>query len=322
MADDFYKVLGVSKHASQDDIQKAYIKLARKYHPDMNPDNPEEAKKRFQEVQEAFETLKDPEKRKMYDQFGSGYQQFSGAGGASGAGFGGWNPFGGGGSTGGFGGVNLDDILRGFAGAAGGGSGAGFGGFNFGGGRGRRATPQKGANTTASMTIDFKTSILGGKVPLVARDPQNGTSTNIDVTIPPGIESGQKIRLREQGDPGANGGKRGDLLVTINVAPHPFYSREGRDLRVRVPITLQEAAFGAKVDVPTPYGVVALKVPAGSTTGSKLRVKGFGVRGGKEAKGDLYAICEVRTPKKWSDEDLELIKRMTTREDAREGFAF
>ena len=319
MADDFYKVLGVSKNASQDEIQKAYLKQARKYHPDVNPDNPEEAKKRFQEVQEAFETLKDPEKRKMYDQFGAGYQQYAGAGGASGAGFGGWNPFGGAGATGGFSGVNLDDILRGFAG----GGGSGFSGFNFSGGsRGRRSAPRKGADTTANLTIDFKTSILGGKVPLVARDPQSGTSTNIDVTIPQGIESGKKIRLRGQGDPGVNGGVRGDLLVTIHVAPHAYYTREGRDLRARVPITLQEAAFGGKVDVPTPYGVVSLTIPAGSTTGSKLRVKGFGVRGGKEPNGDLYAICEIRTPKKWSDDDLKLLKKLKTTENVREGFAF
>ncbi len=313
MADEFYKRLGVSKNASQDEIQKAYLKLARKYHPDMNPDNPEEAKKKFQELQEAFETLKDPDKRKLYDQFGAGYQQYSGAGGGAG-GFSG-NPFGG---------VNMEDILRGFAGGAGGAGGSfkmedilrgftgGGGGFGFGGGRSRRRASSRGADTTSSLTIDFKTSILGGKIPITVRDPQSGTTRNLDVTIPPGIESGKKIRLRGQGEPGVGGGEKGDLLIAVTVKPHAYYSREGKNLTVRLPISLQEAAFGATVDFPTPYGEVKLKIPAGSTSGAKLRLKGYGVRGGKGADGDLFAVFEVQLPKEWSKSDLEALKSLSS----------
>ena len=319
MADDFYKRLGVSKTASQDEIQKAYLKMARKYHPDMNPDNPEEAKRKFQELQEAFDTLKDPDKRKLYDQFGAGYQQYAGggAGGAGGAGGFSGNPFGG---------VNMEDILRGFGGggASGGGgfrmddlfrsfSGGWGGGFSFGGGgRSRRRSSTRGADATANLEIDFKTSILGGKVPLTLRDSHTGATKNLDVSIPAGIESGKKIRLRGQGDPGVGGGAQGDLIITVTVRPHAVYARDGRNLTVRLPISLQEAVFGAAIDFPTPYGEVKLKVPAGSSSGVKLRLKGYGVRGGKEPDGDLFVVFEVQLPKEWSKTDLAALKGLET----------
>ncbi|MBQ9811845.1 MAG: J domain-containing protein [Thermoguttaceae bacterium] len=316
MAEDFYKVLGVSKTASQDEIQKAYLKLARKYHPDMNPDDPEAAKKKFQEVQSAFDVLKDPEKRKQYDQFGENYANF---GGANGAGFD-FKGFSGGVN------VNLDDILKAFTAGAGGPFGAGSGGpfgaggAGFGGGpfgarsraRARRKPtgPEKGPNTTSSLKIPFRTSIVGGVVPISIRDVQSGKIKSVDVKVPVGIESGKKIKLREMGDPSPNGGPNGDLILTIDVEPHPFYTRDGLDLRVRVPITLKEAALGGKVDVPTPHGVVSVKAPAGTTTGSKLRVKGFGVRPGKGADGNLYVVFEVALPQTWSKEDLKLLEKM------------
>ncbi|MBP5622522.1 MAG: J domain-containing protein [Thermoguttaceae bacterium] len=309
MAEDFYKTLGVSKTASQDEIQKAYLKLARKYHPDMNPDDPEAAKKKFQEVQSAFDVLKDPEKRKQYDQFGENYANFSGANGAGFdfKGFSGAN-------------VNLDDILKSFGmGGMGGGGpfGAGFssGPFNARGrgraGARRKSTgPEKGPNTTSTLKIPFRTSIVGGVVPISIRDLQTGKIKSVDVKVPGGVESGKKIKLREMGDPSPNGGPNGDLILTIDVEPHPFYTRDGLDLRVRVPISLKEAALGGKVDVPTPHGVVSVKVPAGSTTGSKLRVKGFGVRPGKGTDGNLYVVFEVALPQTWSKEDLKLLEKM------------
>jgi DnaJ-class molecular chaperone len=311
MAEDLYKVLGVSKNASQDEIKKAYLKLARKHHPDMNPDDKEGSKKKFQEVQYAFDVLKDPEKRQKYDQFGQNFENFSG--GPNGAGF----------SFSGFSGgnVDLDDLLKAFgAGAASfgganpfGGGGSPFGARDHGFGAGTRrrpAGPQKGANMTSSLTIPFKTSIIGGVVPLSIRDPETNKTKSVDVKIPAGIEAGKKIKLREMGAPSPNGGPKGDLILTIDVEPHEFYTRDGKDLRVRVPITLKEAALGGKVDVPTPHGVVGVKIPAGSTTGTKLRIKGFGVRADKGKDGNLYAVFEVATPKKWSKEDLELLEKM------------
>ncbi len=316
MAQDYYNILGIPKTASQDDIQKAYRELARKYHPDLNPDNAEESKKKFQEVQEAFETLKDPEKRRQYDRFGENYRQF-GAGGAGG--FGGFGGPGGGGfswtSTGGSSNVNMDDILRAF-GVGGGGGGGGGGGFsenifrNFT-KRGRRQTaPQKGDDVVASIEIPFQIAVIGGKVPVTARDPDTGKTTTMDVSIRAGIETGQKVRLRGVGKDGINGGPKGDMIITIKVAPHPFYTREGKDLYVKLPITIPEAANGGSIDVPTPYGTAAVKIPSGATTGTKLRVKGFGVRTGKGADGDLYVICEVHAPKKWRKGDLEKLASM------------
>lgn len=308
---DYYKVLGVSKNATQDEIQKAYRDLARKYHPDLNPDNVEEAKKKFQEVQEAFETLKDPDKRKMYDENGEAYKQFAG-------GRGGFGGFGGFGSNGGFSaggaGVNMEDILRqfgfggGMGGGAAGGAGGPFGGF---GRRTRRQNaPAQGADTTANVTIPFRTSIIGGTVSIAARDPNSGKTKNLDVKIPAGVESGKKIRLRGMGDPGTYGGPAGDLLLTVNVTPNSSYRREGKDLFVTLPVTILEAAMGAKIDVPTPYGLVSLTVPPNVTTGTKSRLKGFGVRTGKGFDGDLYVVFELQAPKKWRKEDLEKLATM------------
>ncbi len=334
MAEDYYKTLGVGKTASQEEIQKAYLKLARKYHPDMNPDDQENAKKKFQELQKAFETLKDPEKRKKYDQFGEGFENFSGFNGGA-------NPFGAGGfqwsSSGGgnfSSNINIEDIFKAFSGGASGGNPfGGFGGGNpFGGaaqGRGGRSrrrppSPEKGDDATSSLSIPFKTAILGGTVPISLRDSKTGAVKSVDVKIPAGLESGKKIKLRGMGDPGRNGGANGDLIITVAVESHPFYSRDGRNLHVRVPISLKEAAFGAKVDVPTPYGTVTLTIPPGSTSGSKLRVKGFGVRNGKKTEdGDLYAVCEIQTPKSWSKEDLELLEKIkASTPELRERFEF
>lgn len=300
MAQDYYKTLGVSKDASQDDIQKAYRELARKYHPDLNQDDPEGAKRKFQDVQEAFETLKDPEKRKQYDQYGDAYRQFGagGPGGFNGTTFK-WSSDGGGAN------FNMEDILRQFTGGVGGG-GNPFGGFGFG-KRTRRAT--KGADSEATIEIPFRTSILGGKTPILVRDPISGKKS-MDLDIPAGASTGDVVPIRGYGQPGANGGPRGDLLVKLKVTPHPFYTRDGKDLRVTLPISIPEAARGGKIDVPTPYGIVAVKIPEGATTGTKLRIKGFGVRTGKGIDGDLYVVCELHSPKKWRKEDVEQLAKM------------
>ncbi|MDO5553689.1 MAG: J domain-containing protein [Planctomycetia bacterium] len=336
MAEDYYKTLGVSKTASADEIQKAYLKLARKYHPDMNPEDPEGAKKKFQTIQSAFDVLKDPEKRKQYDQFGPAYEQMGnpGAGGnpfgqggfrwSSNGGQGG-NPFGGGspfGAGGGGGGINLDDIL-GMFGAGGGQGGNPFGeGSPFGAsssGRRRRASsagPVKGENYHVAVDIPFQTAVRGGKVPISL--DKGGKIESVDVNIPAGIESGKKIRLRGLGGPGTAGGPAGDLLLEVNVLPHDYYTRRGDNLYVRVPITLKEAALGGKVDVPTPSGTVTVTVPPGTTSGTKLRLKGRGTpeqtKNGLVTRpaGDLYIEFEVQLPKSWSKTDQELIARLDT----------
>lgn len=305
MAEDFYKTLGVSKNATQEEIQKAYLKLARKYHPDLNPNDPDGAKKKFQELQTAFETLKDPEKRRQYDQFGPEYERFAGAGNPFGAG---GNPFGGAGGNpfGGFstGGASFsfDDILNAFGG--------GGGGNPFGGERRRRAAAsRKGADVTATVSVPLATTVLGGTIPVTIRRERGGM-VSVDAKIPVGVENGKKIRLRGMGEPGVGGGPNGDVILEVEIAPHPFYSRDGKDLTVKTPITLKEAAFGAKIDVPTPRGTVAVTIPAGATTGTRLRLKGLGVAVDGAKSGDLYVECAVALPKSWSKEDLELLRKI------------
>ena len=307
MAEDFYKTLGVSKNASQDEIQKAYLKMARKYHPDLNPNDPEGAKKKFQELQTAFETLKDPEKRRQYDQFGPDYERFAGGGNPFGAG---GNPFGGGFSGGGSS-CSFEDILNAFGGAsAGGGNPFGGGGNPFGGGRRRRSpAPQKGEDVTATVSVPLATAVLGGTIPVTIRRERGGM-VSVDAKIPVGIDDGKKIRLRGMGEPGVGGGPNGDVILEVEVAPHPFYSRFGKDLTVKTPITLKEAALGAKVDVPTPRGTVAVTIPPGATTGTRLRLRGLGVAPDGEKPGDLYVECAVSLPKSWSKEDLELLQKL------------
>lgn len=321
MADDYYKIMGVSRSASAEEIQKSYRKLAAKYHPDMNPDD-DQAKKRFQELQKAYEVLGDPEKRKMYDQFGPGFEQMGGfRGGPTGAG-GGGNPFegmdfeqvfrgGGGGQPFSFGG-DLNDILKQFMGGGAGAAGAGGAGGGNGGGRRRRSPAAKGSDLEATAEIPFATSILGGSVDLHLN--RDGKMETVSVKIPPGVDSGKKIRLRGQGMPGANGaganGASGDLLVTLQVLPHPHFKRHGDNLELKLPVTLAEAALGAKVDVPTPAGVVSLKIPGGCSSGKRLRVKGQGVKKSDGTSGDLFVELHIKLPDHMDAASEELIRKL------------
>jgi curved DNA-binding protein len=316
MAKDYYKTLGVSRNASQDDIQKAYRELARKYHPDMNPGD-KTAKKRFQEVQDAFDVLNDSKKREMYDRYGSSFETM-GAGGPRGAG---WGPGGGGGGFGAedidftqffgdrFGvepGVDLGDI---------------FGQFRRNSGRTQRRPPRgrgRGSDVQAEVEIPFTTAITGGEVELDVRRPA-GKSPTIKVQIPAGIEDGKKIRLRGQGEP-APGGAVGDLLLTVRVASHACFRRRGNHLHVKVPVTLPEAALGSKVDVPTPRGTVALRVPPGTSGGTKLRVKGHGVAPQDGQAGDLLAEIQIVLPDEIDEASQEMIRGLDQRysQDPRE----
>ncbi len=328
MNDDYYKILEVASNASKDDIQKAYRKLARKYHPDLNQNDPKKAREKFQKVQEAFDILGDVEKRKFYDQYGVSPDKV-GSGGGQGESqwsFGGGGPFrGAGGSTVGgqnFNFENLEDVLNMFGGAFSGGRGHSgsptmeeF--FRNGGGAGSSAArPVKGNYLERSITIPFTTAVVGGKVELRFRRA-GGKDETVTVSIPPGIEAGKKIRLSGLGNPGRNGGKPGNLLVVVQVEEHPFFTRRGNQLYVQVPVTLHEAVFGGKIDIPTPRGNVTLTVPAGSSTGTKLRVKGQGIIAKdsvtkKETAGDLFAELSVTLPKKWSADDLKLLEKIRT----------
>lgn len=283
---DFYKVLGVSKDVSEAELKKVYRKLARQFHPDSNPDDAA-AEARFKEISEAYTVLSDPAERAEYDQIramGSGARFTPGGTGGFDDVFGGM--FGGGGAQRGrtgYAGGGFEDLLGGMFG---GGGGAGFGGQG-----GYRYGPAKGADTTASTTLDFATAIHGDTVTLQL---PGGASTK--VKLPAGVADGQKIKLRGKGQPSPNGGEPGDLILTVSVRPHPVFERDGDNLRLEVPVTFTEAALGATIEVPTFDGTpVRLKVAPGTPSGRVLRVKGRGVTTSK-GTGDLLATVHVAVP--------------------------
>jgi curved DNA-binding protein len=309
MAEDYYDTLGVARTASADDISKAYRQLARKYHPDLNPDDPK-AKGKFQQVQMAFDVLNDPKKREMYDRYGASFEHAGAGAGPRGGGVPPWATGGAGPGGGGFE-VNIEDIL----GGAGGGFADLFKQFGKGAGRGtgrRGAAPERGADLEHELTVPFSSAVLGGEAQIAVRRG-DGTVETIHVKIPAGIDNGKKIRLREQGEPGANGGPAGDILIKVHVAPHPQFRRTGKRLDVTLPISLLEALRGAKIDLPTPHGTITLTVPPGSSSGARLRVKGHGVRGGTGAPGDLYAELQIQLPKNLSDDDREKLAEIAAR---------
>jgi DnaJ-class molecular chaperone len=309
MADDYYKTLGVARDASQADIQKAYRKLARKYHPDMNPDD-KTAKQKFQELQKAFDVLNDPNKREQYDRYGSAFESM---------GQGGPRPGGGGFHPGAAGGASYEDIDLGqFFGERFGGDPSSFGDiFNQfrraggGAGAGRRTAARQGEDLTAELTIPFQTAVLGGEAQVTVRRGDGQVET-LAVKIPAGIDEGKKIRLRGRGEQ-VKRGPAGDLLITVHVAAHPFFHRRGNNLELTIPVTLAEAALGAKVEVPTPKGTIALRVPPGTSSGTKLRVKGHGVAPARGEPGDLYAEVEIVLPKAIDAESQELIRQLDAR---------
>lgn len=307
MAEDFYKTLGIGRDASPADIQKAYRKLARKFHPDMNPDD-KTAKTKFQEVQRAFDVLNDPSKRELYDRYGSSFESMGAGAGPRGGGRTTWG-------AGPGGAAEEADFSQLFGERFGGDPTGTFGDiftqFRRAGGRGRREASQaaqRGADMAAELEIPFTVAVLGGQAQ-VSLKRHTGLVETLSVKIPPGIDEGKKIRLRGQGE-AVPGGTAGDIIITIHVAPHAWFTRHGNNLNVRVPVTLAEAALGAKVDVPTPRGTIALRVPAGTSSGKKLRVKGHGVAARNGEAGDLFAEIEIVLPTPLDDESLELIKKL------------
>jgi DnaJ-class molecular chaperone len=290
MAEDYYQTLGVSRTASAEDIRKAYRELARKYHPDLHPDDAA-AKEKFKQVQNAFDVLSDASKREMYDRYGSSFEGV-GAGGARGGWGGAPFPGGGGGFPGG-GDIDLESLF----GGAGGFEqifGRASGGAKASRGR-RRSAPVPGDDVEARIEIPFRLAIDGGKTD-VRVDRGSGKSETISVTIPQGVPDRARMRLRGQGLPGTNGGPAGDLLLEVHVEPHPLFRREGDTLEVTLPVTLAEAIEGAKVDVPTPWGTIALRIPPKTSSGRKLRAAGMGVRHSNGSKGDLIAEVQIMLP--------------------------
>lgn len=305
MAEDYYKTLGVQRSASDDEIVKAYRDLARKYHPDLNPDDAQ-AKKKFQDVQNAFDVLSDKQKREMYDRYGSAYESV-GSGQAGPQGWPGGGPAGGAGVN-----IDLEDLF------GGGGGGGGFADLfkQFGGrggpGRSQRKTPQRGSNIEHQLTVPFTTAVLGGEAQIAIRRGDGQVET-LQIKIPAGIEDGKKIRLRGQGEPSPNGGPAGDILIKVHAAEHPHYRRHGKKLEVRVPITLNEAVAGAKIDLPTPHGTVTVTVPPGTSSGRKLRIKGQGVKPANGSPGDLMAELEIRLPESLADADRETLEEILSK---------
>ncbi|HWU74195.1 MAG TPA: DnaJ C-terminal domain-containing protein [Sphingomonas sp.] len=283
MAADPYTLLGVSRTATEADIKKAYRKLAKELHPDRNTDNPKAAEK-FSQVTSAYDLLSDKDKRARFDR-----GEIDGDGNpAAPFGFGG----GGGGPHGGFradfGGEQAGDFSDLFEGLFGGRGRAGGAGGGFSGGFGRRPQP-KGANVAYRLTVPFTDAATLAPQRITLADGKT-----IDLKLPAGVESGTQMRLTGKGQPGPGG--NGDAIVTIEIQPHRFFTRDGDDIRIDLPISLSEAVLGASVRVPTADGAVMLTVPKGSTSGKTLRLKGKGFHKKGGARGDQLVTLMVDLP--------------------------
>lgn len=301
---DYYTVLGVSRSADKGDIKRAYRRLAKKYHPDRNP-NDASAERHFKEVQEAYEVLSDGDKRVAYDRFGQ-----AGVGAADGGrgGFGGGWP--GGDSFGGGTRVSASDLRDLFenAGAAGGGGGAGIGemfeqilgGGRGGRGRSRRVAPARGRDIEHRVQISFEQAIGGASLEVELRGGeggQTGGSQTLTVKIPRGVRDGQKIRLRRKGEPGVHGGPAGDLYIVCRVRPHRYFKRHADDILIDVPISIAEATLGVKVEVPSLDGRTKVTIPAGTASGTKLRLKDHGVwNETAQKRGHQYVLIRIVPP--------------------------
>ncbi|MEZ0537386.1 molecular chaperone DnaJ [Caldicellulosiruptoraceae bacterium PP1] len=355
---DYYEVLGVSKNATEDEIKRAFRKLAKQYHPDANPGN-KEAEEKFKEINEAYEVLSDPDKRRKYDQFGhAAFDPSYGAGGAGGTNFGGF----------GFDFTNIGDIFEDI-----------FDGFDIFGGSSRRRSqgPQRGSDIYVEIELDLKEAATGiekeipvyrtekcptcngsgakpgsspqtcrkcggtgqvrqrqstlfgevstirtcdacGGVGTIITDPCKDCSgtgkvkkqRKVKINIPAGIDNGQVITLRGEGEVGVRGGPNGDLKIGVRVRPHPIFKRDGVDLYIDVPITFVLAALGGEIEIPTLEGKTRIKVEAGTQNGDEIRLKGKGLsylRG--RGKGDLIVRFIIEIPKKLSDKQKELLKK-------------
>jgi curved DNA-binding protein len=301
---DYYEILGLKRDASADEIKKAYRKLARKYHPDVSKEK--NAEEKFKEMSEAYETLKEPEKRAAYDQLGkhAAGQDFRpppdwGFGAGRGA-----AP--GGGPGGGFEDIDLSDL---FAGLSGRGRGRG--------GQRARDMPMPGSDYEATVRISFEQAFAGTEVDLelsvLEWDPDGGMRRaphRVKARIPRGVTSGEKLRVPGKGGKGQNGGPSGDLYLEIEVEVHPLFRVSGKDLFIDLPLAPWEAVLGTSVELPTPAGTVTLRVPAGTRAGQQLRLTGRGIARGSSPPGNLYAIVRIDVPAKVDDAQRELYRKL------------
>jgi curved DNA-binding protein len=309
MARDFYEVLGLSRDADQSEIQRAYRKLARTLHPDVNKDP--RAEERFKELSEAYDVLSDPDQRKRYDAFGEDFRRVgadvdpdayrrsrayagAGAGGGRSSGWGGSGPSGGFRYSGSGDDVDLEDLLGGIFG----GRGRGRGGWG----------PVSGSDHETEVEVTVEEAYNGTQRSLSISGP-DGPRT-IDVNIPAGVVDGQRIRLRGQGGQGSGGGEAGDLYLIVRIAPHPRYRLEGRDLHMLLPLAPWEAALGSSVDVETPGGPATVTVPAGTSSHRRLRLKGRGLPNKRGRPGDLYAEAQIKVPRSPSAEERDLFEQL------------
>ncbi|MBI1824833.1 MAG: DnaJ domain-containing protein [Planctomycetes bacterium] len=302
---DYYEVLGVKKDASADEIKRAYRTLAKKFHPDRNPGDAA-AEKRFKEVQNAYQTLSDVEKRAQYDQYGAA-SVGKVATGPQGERMYTWGE----GSH-----VNVEDLEDLFSAFGGSEHASIFDQFIGGRQRGRtrgRTAPPRAADEGQDIWLRFEQAVQGTTMSLRLNMGGNRQSEQVDVKIPAGVNEGQRIRVRGR-VPNPYGGEPGDLILRCRIRPHAYFRREGVDIYVDVPISLTEAAFGAKVDVPTLEGFVTLSIPAGTSSGTKLRLKGRGVKQrGDSSGGDEIVVIQIVAPKKMSKEARELLEELATR---------
>ncbi|MEA3155285.1 MAG: curved DNA-binding protein [Betaproteobacteria bacterium] len=305
---DYYATLGVDKTASADNIKKAYRKLARKYHPDVSKEK--NAKEKFQEVSEAYETLKDPEKKAAYDQLGTyqpgqdfrpppDWEQHFNSGGANAGGFS-------------FDEMDLADLFAGLRG------GAGTRGFRGGGGRARRDVQIPGEDFEVTATISLEQAFQGTMLELNLQFPEYDNEGRVKrvprvfkARIPPGVTDGERLRLAGKGGKAINGGRDGDLYINIKLLPHRLFRVSGRDLYLDLPLAVWEAVLGTSVEIPTLSGTVRLKIRPGTQAGQHLRLAKRGLpKPGQE--GDLYAIVQIAVPASVSDKEKELYTQLST----------
>jgi curved DNA-binding protein len=295
MARDYYDVLGVDRTASAEELQRAFRTLARRYHPDVNSDPA--AEERFKEVNEAYHVLADPDLRARYDRFGPDFRQVREDTGARRSGAGGWTSTGRARRTAGAAGssINVEDLFR-------------RGDFDDLFGAWRTTGPIRGADQEAEIELTVAEAFTGGKQRIALGGPSEQRS--YEVSVPPGVTDGQRIRLSGQGGHGADGGPAGDLYLRVRIRPDERYRLDGRDIYVDTPVAPWEAALGATVPILTPGGEVKVKVPAGSSSGRRLRLSGEGMPNRRGKPGDLYAELRIVVPHRLRKRERELFEEL------------